>query len=628
MFTFAILVSILSVGTLAAIAFTRTQALLLDNIKNDLKGVADDRAAAILGIANLTMRQVVASAQETGVQKLLLAHYLEGTEYALSADEQQALEDEFLSEEADRFSYTSLVREGFHEVRMVDEGGTAFLATYSSVAGTKFDNPSIFPRALGEASFALMYDEERQEPAIIMASPVKAVFSGSEYRGMLVVIQDIKTAHLVLTDYSKLGRTGESYIVNKDNIMLSPSRFVSEKPVHVDTLAVRECFDNGVELEGVQYADYRGVPVFGASKCIPELGMAVIVEQDVGEVLVPITTLQNDFLLLTAGVITATVIVAVLMSQRFTAPLRQLVRHMKKIEGGTFEPITEQAADAEYRTVHQNFNKMVDVIKSNTEKIQAANSELVHLNGELVRASIRLHEIDRAKEEFSTMITHELKTPLVAIMGYSELLTDGSLGELTPEQKEKVRIMADAANSLSLLISNILDAHKLDLGQIKFVFKPTRAADLVKTSIGRNAQKARKRGIAIADMSDKDLSLKCDAMRIVQVLDNLVDNAVKFVPENTGKVEVSARLEDGSVLFAVRDNGIGIPKEKQDNMFKRFYQVDTSLSRKTGGSGLGLAISKGIVEAHGGRIWVESDAGKGASFMFTIPVEQARGEAA
>lgn len=623
-FTFAILVSIISIGTLSTIAFFRTEVLLEDHIKNDLKTIADDRAAILVGISDLTLRQVVAAAQESQAQKLLLFHYLEGTDYATSPEERKTLEDEFIFEEASRFTSTSLVPDGFYEIRLIDEAGNTFLGSHSSLAWTKYEDPAVFPRGLGEAFYVLEFDKERQESAITLASPVRAVFDTQEYRGMLVVTRDIKTAHLVLTDYENLGQTGESYVVNREGIMLSPSRFVSSVPVPVNTLAVRECFANNTELQGLRYVDYRGVEVFGASKCVPQLDLVVVAEQDMEEVLLPTKTLQNDFMLLTGGVIAATVMVAVLMSQRFTSPLRQLLRHMRKLEGGVYEPIAEQAKDEEYRILHQNFNRMMEVIKSDKEKIQSTNTELVRLNGELVKASIQLHRIDREKEEFSTMITHELKTPLVAILGYSELLLEGSLGELSEKQKEKVAIVADAAHSLTLLISNILDAHKLELGQIKFAFRPARAAELVKASINHNAQRANKRGVQISDLSDKNISLKCDAMRIIQVLDNLVDNAVKFAPEKTGLIEVSARHDGESVLFSVRDNGIGISRDKQGGLFKRFYQVDTSLSRKTGGSGLGLAISKAIVEAHGGRIWVESDAGKGSAFLFTLPVDRAR----
>jgi len=125
----------------------------------------------------------------------------------------------------------------------------------------------------------------------------------------------------------------------------------------------------------------------------------------------------------------------------------------------------------------------------------------------------------------------------------------------------------------------------------------------------------------LGDTGGQDITLKCDPKRILQVLNNLVNNAIKFVPENTGRIELSARREGDYVIFSVKDNGTGISKEKQQYLFTKFYQVDASLNRKAGGSGLGLAICKGIVEAHGGRIWVESEESKGATFYFSIPAE-------
>jgi len=128
-----------------------------------------------------------------------------------------------------------------------------------------------------------------------------------------------------------------------------------------------------------------------------------------------------------------------------------------------------------------------------------------------------------------------------------------------------------------------------------------------------------------------DLRLDCDPKRIQQVLYNLLTNAIKFTPQNSGKIEVSVKRVSNieqttgsspQLLFSVKDNGLGIAKDKQQNLFKKFYQVDTSLTRNTGGTGLGLAISKGIIEAHNGKIWIESDGidGEGSVFLFSLPV--------
>jgi len=230
----------------------------------------------------------------------------------------------------------------------------------------------------------------------------------------------------------------------------------------------------------------------------------------------------------------------------------------------------------------------------------------------------QLRQADTAKEEFSSMITHELKTPLVPIQGYTELLLDGTLGELTERQKEKIQVIYNNSIHLLQLIQDILDVHKLELGKIKFDMQDNDAKELIEQSIDAFRPVAKAKEVSLTNTMENTISVKCDQKRILQVINNLVSNALKFVPEKTGKIKVSAKSQDGQVIFSVKDNGIGIPKDKQHNLFKKFYQVDTSLTRNAGGTGLGLAICSGIVGAHGGRIWVESEEGKGSVFYFSI----------
>ncbi|OLC23001.1 MAG: hypothetical protein AUH71_05275 [Thaumarchaeota archaeon 13_1_40CM_4_48_7] len=250
------------------------------------------------------------------------------------------------------------------------------------------------------------------------------------------------------------------------------------------------------------------------------------------------------------------------------------------------------------------------------------------LNENLKKQAAQLRQLDKEKEEFSAMITHELKTPLVPVIGYSELLLDGTLGNLTEKQKQKLHTIHESASSLSRLISDLLDARKLELGKMKLLIANTAVKEMVEQCLEAIRLSAQLKGVTLSfSPSDNDLMVEVDSKRIQQVLNNLLTNALKFVPSRTGKIEVvAARYSDGVdtsrhfVLFTVKDNGIGIPKEKQKNLFKKFYQADTSLTRNVGGTGLGLAISKGIVEAHEGKIWFESEEGRGSIFSFIIPV--------
>jgi PAS domain S-box-containing protein len=235
----------------------------------------------------------------------------------------------------------------------------------------------------------------------------------------------------------------------------------------------------------------------------------------------------------------------------------------------------------------------------------------------------QLRELDKAKEEFTSMIAHELKTPIVPIQGYCELFLDGTLGELTKEQREKIKIMHDSALTLSQLIQDVLDVHKLELAKLNINVCETSVKGLIDSAIKRFMPVVQSKKINLVDDTKQNIKLSCDAERIIQVINNLISNAIKFVPEQKGRIEIGARRANGSIVFVVKDNGIGIPVEKQDGLFRKFYQVDASLRRSSGGSGLGLAICKGIVEAHKGKIWLESEEGKGATFFFSIPV---RGE--
>src|SRR2546426_501320 len=246
------------------------------------------------------------------------------------------------------------------------------------------------------------------------------------------------------------------------------------------------------------------------------------------------------------------------------------------------------------------------------------------LNENLKKQAAQLRQLDKEKEEFSAMITHELKTPLVPVIGYSELLLDGTLGNLTEKQKETIQVMHSSAISLSRLISDLLDVRKLELGKMKFEMKEVNPAELIENCMDVLKTFAQSKKVTLISKDTKDkgvLVLRCDSKRINQVLGNLVNNAIKFVAVNIGKVEVSVNRNEtkGDIIFAIKDNGVGIPKDKQQNIFKKFYQADTSMTRNAGGTGLGLAICKAIVEAHNGKIWFESEPGQGTTFYFSLP---------
>jgi signal transduction histidine kinase len=199
------------------------------------------------------------------------------------------------------------------------------------------------------------------------------------------------------------------------------------------------------------------------------------------------------------------------------------------------------------------------------------------------------------------------------------------MGVLNEKQLKAMRMIQKSASKLELLINDIFDVYKLDISRLRLNKEPIKVARLIQQNISQLAPltEDKKIGIRAEIISPSgNVSVLCDPQRIEQVIANLVKNSVDFVPDKGGRITIRAETNEThqNVTFSIQDNGIGIPLEKMDNLFKTFYQVDTSLTRKHGGTGLGLVICKGIIESHGGKIWIDKNYTQGTSISFTLPI--------
>ncbi len=238
----------------------------------------------------------------------------------------------------------------------------------------------------------------------------------------------------------------------------------------------------------------------------------------------------------------------------------------------------------------------------------------------LAEVCAELREADRLKDELVQNISHELRTPLTFVKGYVELLLAGDAGPLTEEQKEQLQIVAEKTNVVTRLVSDIIFLQQMDRAPAKKV--PVSLVKLARRALRGCAATAESAGLILVDNIPDDLPLVAgDEGWLLQVFDNLLGNAIKFSPDG-GRITVTVEDVGPMERVSVADQGIGIPKDQQERIFERFYQVDGSAKRRFGGVGLGLAIVKRIVETHGGKVWVESEEGKGSTFYFTIPKYQ------
>jgi signal transduction histidine kinase/putative methionine-R-sulfoxide reductase with GAF domain len=253
----------------------------------------------------------------------------------------------------------------------------------------------------------------------------------------------------------------------------------------------------------------------------------------------------------------------------------------------------------------------------------AAQSALAIQNARLYREieekSRQIEAANRHKSEFLANMSHELRTPLNAIIGFSEVLGERMFGELNEKQAEYTDDILTSGRHLLSLINEILDLSKVEAGRMELElaeFDLPLAIENARTFV---RERATKHGINLDVTIDERLGdFVGDERKIKQVLLNLLSNAVKFTPEG-GWIGISARQADGSVEISVSDTGIGIAPEDQPKIFEEFRQVGSDYSHKTEGTGLGLTLAKKLVELHGGKIWVESEVGKGSTFSFTLP---------
>ena len=307
-------------------------------------------------------------------------------------------------------------------------------------------------------------------------------------------------------------------------------------------------------------------------------------------------------------VATGTLLGTVHISTSITKPIQKLAENM-----------------ANFSKTNKISNK--NQIKTNVKEIFELNANFEHMGGKVEKTIEvqneyveKLKDMDRKKVEFSSMVSHELKTPLVPILGYVQMLQkEELLGKLNTGQKDAVDEIYTSTIKLEKLIGDILTTQKLDLGKLVFNEDYINVSELLYGLIKEFEPIAIEKKIDITANFNEDIQIFTDKDRINQVFSNLTKNAIDYVAPNSGCVTIGVKDSFNDIEFFVEDNGIGISDEHQKDLFKKFYQVDTSSKRKKGGSGLGLAICKGIIEGLGGKIWVESENNVKTTFFFKIP---------
>ncbi len=305
---------------------------------------------------------------------------------------------------------------------------------------------------------------------------------------------------------------------------------------------------------------------------------------------------------------------------------KQMAKDLKKSR----EQIKKHAQELEQKVkertkeLNQKVRELTDTktaVLNMMDDMDHTNKELVHTQEKLKESLKKLKEMDAKKDQFISIAAHELKTPLTSIHGFSQLLQNRKIANNFNKRNRYLKIMDHETRRLANLVNDILDLSRIDLGTVKLVLEKVNINELMSNMKREMEMLIKEKGLESKFIIEKGMpEIITDKERLTQILINLINNAIKYTPK--GKITVKVAKEKNNVHFMVKDTGIGISKENQKKIFERFYQVDSSYTRKVGGTGLGLALVKELLDILGGKIWVKSVPEKGSEFHFTLPVNR------
>jgi signal transduction histidine kinase len=302
-------------------------------------------------------------------------------------------------------------------------------------------------------------------------------------------------------------------------------------------------------------------------------------------------------------------------------PVSKLVDAAEKVSRGDLDIELDIRSSDEVGELAETFKEMAQSLDERGRALGKAHEQLKSNYQELERAHQKLQQLDEMKSEFMAIASHELLTPLSTIRAYAETLLTERFGPLGKEQIKTINIIERVVIRLSRIVDDFVDYTLLERGKLKFEQNNLSIAKVISETVEEFKEIAEERAIKLDVKIPRDLpKIKGDPYRLHQVFDNLLANAIKFTPDE-GSISITSTVEPGTLKIHFSDSGIGISKKQISQIFLPFQQVERSTKRKFKGAGLGLAISKRIIEAHGGKIEVESKKGKGSTFTCLFPIE-------
>jgi len=539
--------------------------------------------------------------------------------YPLGRKEQQLLLG-LLVKNDNSFTEASIINSHGMEVVKVSDRKVYFPSDLTDQS----KSPKFIKALKGEDYISPVYTSTQAQPFVTLAIPfwgaAQSIVGGVSAEADLSFLWEvIGKIHFATAGYAYLVDEHGNLIAHGD------ATLVLKRPDLRQVAGVQKFLRNPAHSDPTPAQEGRGLldkPVLTTYAPVPELGWAVVLEEPIDAALANVETLKRSALVFLAiGLFVGAAVIA-WMSGRMTGPIRDLHEGAKIIGSGNLDYRVNIETGDEIEWLGEEFNKMAGELKvfyaTLEQKVKDKTHELEKTNSQLEQANRSLVNASKAKDEFLNIMSHELRTPLNVISGYAQILKDGVLGRIQPEQDHGLRTILVQSKELLRMINEVLQVGSLEGGNVSAKFADVNLRDFF-ADIRSTYEVLPQKGIPLYwNIPDKLPMVNTDGEKLKHILQNLINNAIKFTEE--GSVTISARHISQAIEFKVKDTGIGMPNETLPSIFQMFRQLDGSGTRSYGGAGVGLYIVKKFVELLNGKIEVESVLDKGSTFTVIIPI--------